>query len=169
MLAKASGRPTEPLPSWSWCRRQGELILEPWSAAGECLFLALHTQNICRITPIIGWFKVNTHSGARKPIRNWFSSYRGWNHSQFPLSGWQVMSRGASFEEHPFRNGRTDTWKFRHGDIGRSRLFRFAVPFRPYQTTPNALPKEEHWDTKMTGIVQHAFLFLRGRSLAFLC
>ena len=36
VLAELTGLPLQPLPTWSWCRWQGNINFEPWTAADEC-------------------------------------------------------------------------------------------------------------------------------------
>jgi hypothetical protein len=144
-LAESTGLPVEPLPTWSWCRWQGKLNFEPWAAASECLVLSLYEQNICKTIPIVGWFKIDTRSGARKPICNWFSAYRGQDLARYLSPKWRKDPKSGGFQ---------------HSDIGQSKVFRFPVPVLPRQSTANFAPKEENWDTKILGTVEHAYLFL---------
>ncbi|KIX03623.1 uncharacterized protein Z518_07176 [Rhinocladiella mackenziei CBS 650.93] len=148
-LAESTGLPVEHLPTWSWCRWQGKINFEPWAAAGECLFLSHYEQNICKTIPMVSWFKIDTRSGARKPIYNWFSAYRGQYFAQNFSSKWRKDPSGG----------------FQHHDIGQSKIFRFPIPVLPRQSTANFAPQEGSWSTRIFGRVERAYLRLGGVAL----
>jgi hypothetical protein len=150
-LAASTGQPVEPLPTWSWCRWQGEISFEPWAAASECMFLSHYEQSICKTIPIVHWFKIDTWSGDQKPVYNWlFSDYRGQDIASHLFRKWRK---------------RPDSSGFQHSDIDQSKLFRFPIPISSGENTTIYASKGENRDIKIRGNVERAYLLLGQKAL----
>lgn len=140
-LAKAVGKPVEPLPSWSWCRWQGKLNFGNWLAGNDCLLLSSYSQNICSISPIVTWSKFDTTSGARTGICNSYANFRDNTHRSTLPKDWE-KDEGLQ-----------------HKTINHDYRFRFPVPLATTMDS-NDTTMPEQWNTTIVGTVKRAFVVL---------
>lgn len=157
-LAKAEGKPTANLPTWSWARWKGNFNLTAWEASAECLFQSYYSQNILRIKNIVQWQKRSTKGEIASVMDN-YTQHRdlarsdtkelpvGWIQQAVPLG----LGRGSSLSGLL----QSTNHRFTHRSLGRQQSFRFPIPL-PSDCTATA--HDQQWVPELIGRVERAFL-----------
>lgn len=165
ILARAEGKPTASLPSWSWARWRGYLNFTAWDAAAECLFQSYYSQNILRITKTVDWQK-RSAEGMRATVINNYAQYRDLARSSTkgPPDDWlrQRTLRGIGEDSSLGRLLQSTNHMFTHRSLGRRHLFRFPIPF-PSQN--EAASYDLNWEPQLEARVQRAFLSIGPKRL----
>jgi hypothetical protein len=156
-LSKQSNLAHPDLPSWSWARWQGQMNLEMWNAAAECLPRFPNEAFGVRIHPIVLWNKTSTASRGSLLVSNSFASMRKYSTRRdlIPPQGWSRRTildhRGVSSTDHFF-----------HNNVDDNTGFSYPIPLSSAVRRPK-MADDSLWVPYISGRVTRAFFVIGDR------